>query len=160
MQLDGSASSDADGDTLTFKWAIVSKPGGSSAVLSDIEAVRPTFTVDVAGTYTVQLMVNDGTDNSAPDTATIITENSAPVSHAGSDQTVEEGDVVTLSGLSSNDIDNNMASYAWKQKAGTLVEILNPDKAEATFIAPVAAGETENLTFELTVKDTDRKSVV
>ena len=154
VQLDGSGSSDADGDTLTFAWAIVSKPGGSSAVLSDTEAVRPTFTVDVAGTYAVQLIVNDGTDNSAPDTLTIITENSPPVSHAGADQFAEEGDLVTLSGSDSNDIDKNIASYSWKQTAGTAVEIIDPEKAEATFIAPDTAGETVDLTFELTVKDT------
>jgi hypothetical protein len=44
--------------------------------------VNPGFEVDVAGTYTVQLMINDGTVNSAPDTVTISTENSAPVSNA------------------------------------------------------------------------------
>ena len=154
VQLDGSGSSDADGDTLTFNWSLVSQPSGSSAVLSDTEVVNPTFDVDVAGTYIVQLIVNDGTDNSAPNTVNIITENSAPLSDAGADQAVEEGDVVTLSGLSSNDIDNNIASYSWKQNGGTAVEILNPGKAQATFIAPNAVGDTDKLTFELTIKDT------
>ena len=88
VQLDGSASSDVDGDTLTFTWSFVSKPGGSTATLSDTTVVKPTFDVDIAGTYTVQLIVNDGTVNSAPDTVTISTENSAPVSHAGADQAV------------------------------------------------------------------------
>ena len=154
-RLDGSASSDVDGDRLTFAWSFVSKPGGSSAVLSDTGVVNPTFEVDVAGTYTVQLIVNDGTVNSSPDTVTVSTENSAPVSNAGADQTVGEGDVVTLSALSSTDVDNNIDGYSWKQKGGTSVEILNPNQAEATFIAPIAVGDTENLTFELTVTDTE-----
>ena len=64
VQLDGNGSSDADGDTLTFKWSFVYKPDGSSATLSDSEAVKPSFKIDVAGTYTLQLIVNDGTDNS------------------------------------------------------------------------------------------------
>ncbi len=36
VQLDGSSSSDADGDTLTFKWSFTSVPDGSSAALSSI----------------------------------------------------------------------------------------------------------------------------
>ena len=84
VQLDGSSSSDVDGDSLTFTWSFISKPVGSSAALSDTQAVKPVFDVDVAGTYTVQLIVNDGTVNSAPDTVTISTENSAPVSQCRS----------------------------------------------------------------------------
>ena len=38
----------------------------------------------------------------------------APVSNAGNDQTVYEGDTVTLSGLASSDPDDNIAGYFWK----------------------------------------------
>jgi len=71
VQLDGSASSDADSDPLTYQWSIVTKPNGSSATLSDSTAVNPTFVADVTGIYTIQLVVNDGQDNSAPDTVEI-----------------------------------------------------------------------------------------
>jgi hypothetical protein len=47
VTLDGSGSSDADGDTLFFSWSITSKPLESSASLSDLTAVNPTFTADV-----------------------------------------------------------------------------------------------------------------
>ena len=94
VQLDGSGSSDANGDSLTYTWSFVSKPGGSSAVLSDTKAVKPGFEVDVAGSYTVQLIVNDGTVNSEPDTVTISTENSAPAANAGAEQSVRVNDTV------------------------------------------------------------------
>jgi len=71
VQLDGTASSDADGDALTYQWAITSKPGGSSATLNDNTLDNPTFTADVIGTYTVELIVNDGTQNSIVDTVII-----------------------------------------------------------------------------------------
>ena len=88
VQLDGSGSSDVDGDSLTFSWSLIAKPNGSSATLSNTGAVKPTFDIDRAGTYTVRLVVNDGTVNSAADTATISTDNSKPVADAGADQTV------------------------------------------------------------------------
>lgn len=66
--LDGGASHDADGDPLTFRWSMVSRPGGSAAALSG-GASSPTFTPDVAGDYSVGLVVNDGKVDSA--TATV-----------------------------------------------------------------------------------------
>ena len=76
VTLDGSASSDVDGDPLTFSWSLSSKPNGSTAQLSDPTAVKPNFLVDYPGTYVVQLIVNDGSANSAPDTVVISTQNS------------------------------------------------------------------------------------
>lgn len=66
VTLDGSGSSDPDGDTLTYKWTMTAKPTGSGAVLSDSTIVKPKFTADKAGSYTVQLIVNDGKVNSVP----------------------------------------------------------------------------------------------
>lgn len=70
VQLDGSGSSDPDGDALTYKWTL-SVPTDSSAVLSDFTIVNPTFVADVDGTYVATLVVNDGTTDSAPDSATV-----------------------------------------------------------------------------------------
>jgi len=155
VQLDGDGSSDADGDTLTFKWSFISKPDGSRTKLSSTIDRQPTFSADAAGTYTMQLIVYDGTDYSAPDTVTIVTENAAPVSNAGNDQTVDEGDTVTLSGLASTDPDDNIAGYLWQQTGGVSATLTNSTGAEATFVAPVPGAGSETLTFQLTVEDTD-----
>jgi len=69
--LDGSTSSDADGDPLAFNWTIVSKPVGSSATLANPSNVAPTFTTDLSGIYTASLVVSDGIDNSIEDTVSI-----------------------------------------------------------------------------------------
>ena len=69
--LDGSHSTDTDGDTLQYQWQFNSKPSGSSATLIDANTVHPYFTADVAGTYTLQLIVNDGQVDSGASAVTI-----------------------------------------------------------------------------------------
>jgi hypothetical protein len=71
VTLDGSASSDADSDPLTYMWAFTAKPAGSTATLSNANAVGPTFTADKEGTYTLSLVANDGQVNSSPATVTV-----------------------------------------------------------------------------------------
>ena len=82
VTLNGNGSSDADLDPLTFSWTFAQKPVGSIAAFSDPTTIAPVFTADVAGTYGVQLVVNDGAQDSAPDGVTITANpvvNSVPV---------------------------------------------------------------------------------
>ena len=115
VTLDGSASSDRDGDIITYSWFIISAPVSSLAVLSDPSVVRPTFTADLAGSYEIGLVVNDGTVDSSEDIVivTAATGNSAPVADAGNDQNVATGDVVTLDGSGSSDSDGDSLTYSW-----------------------------------------------
>ncbi len=77
VTLNGSGSSDANGDTLTYLWT-GTRPAGSTAVFTGATSAAPTFTADVAGAYVISLVVNDGKVNSAPSTVTITA--TAPVS--------------------------------------------------------------------------------
>ena len=69
--LDGSASADVEGDSLSFVWTFIDVPGRSTAVLSDGSVENPIFTPDLAGTYKVQLIVNDGEVDSPADQVVI-----------------------------------------------------------------------------------------
>ena len=69
--LDGSASSDADGDPLTYLWTVQSRPAGSAATIPAATGSTATLVADVPGTYTINLAVNDGHASSAVDAVTI-----------------------------------------------------------------------------------------
>jgi hypothetical protein len=140
VTLNGTASSDVDGDTLSFAWSIVSTPSGSKAVLTGAATPQPTFTVDLAGDYVIQLIVNDGTLNSAPATVVVSTINSQPVANAGLRQNIIAGTTVTLDGSGSFDADNNALTYTWSlvaRPSGSTAVLSNPHAVKSTFVADV-----------------------
>ena len=143
VPLDGSQSSDADGDPLTHRWSLLNKPAGSAADLANDQAVDPSFTVDKPGSYTVQLIVNDGTVNGAPDPIVVSTQNSRPVANAGTDQTATVGDTVTLNGNGSQDADGDPLSFAWSlitNPTDSMATLAGADTATPSF-PPDKAGE-------------------
>jgi RHS repeat-associated protein len=152
VTLDGSGSTDVDGDPLIYTWAILHEPAGSAATLSDIHAVKPAFTVDVLGNYVIQLTVNDGTVNSTPATVTISDVNSPPVANAGPAQTVPLGSVVTLDGTGSSDVDGQSLSYSWSilSKPAGSAATLSLNTAPNPFFTADKAG---NYVIQLIVND-------
>ncbi|NHA15432.1 PKD domain-containing protein [Thioalkalivibrio sp. XN279] len=138
VRLDGSGSTDPDGDPLTYSWRLLERPTGSQATLSDPATVRPTFVIDLAGAYVAELVVNDGELDSTPDTVRIDTLNSAPVADAGPDQTVTLGSLVQLDGSASSDPDNDPLQYAWaiiERPAGSAATLDNTAIIDPVFTA-------------------------
>jgi hypothetical protein len=135
VTLDGSRSSDLDGDRLTYHWSLQSRPGDSGATLGSLDSVNPTLPIDRPGSYVIRLIVNDGVVDGAPATVTISTVNSAPVANAGADQTVLVGQPVALSGAGSSDVDGDTLTFAWtivSRPVGSVAGVTNPAS-----IAPV-----------------------
>jgi hypothetical protein len=79
VTLDGSGSTDGDGDALTYLWTA---PAGIT--LSSATAAKPTFTApDVTADtdYTLSLVVNDGKANSTADVVKITVKNVVIIHH-------------------------------------------------------------------------------
>jgi len=141
VQLDGSASYDADGDQITYLWSFVNPlPSGSKAALSGSTTAKPTFVADVFGTYTVQLIVADQWDQSAPATVSVSFKSVKPVADAGASQTAVVGQTVVLDGTGSSDANLLPLSYQWSFTSippRSIAVIGNPTAARPTFVPDV-----------------------
>ena len=141
VQLDGSGSSDPEGDDLTFSWTL-SVPGGSGASLSDATIVDPTFVADVDGKYVATLVVNDGTSDSEPDDAEIEADaelNEPPAADAGDNQTVATEDIVQLDGSGSSDPEGDDLTFSWTLSVpgGSGASLSDATIVDPTFVADV-----------------------
>jgi flagellar hook assembly protein FlgD len=65
------SSTDEDGDSLTYAWQIDSKPGTSTAELTNATSVSPYLLADIDGSYVISLTVNDDLLDSTADTVTL-----------------------------------------------------------------------------------------
>jgi hypothetical protein len=145
VTLDGTASSDPDGNPLTYLWTA---PAGIT--LSSATADKPTFTAPVViseSNFIFSLVVNDGTANSIADEVVITVKRpvipSGPIANAGPDQSVNERNLVTLDGTGSSSSENCYVDYHWTCPAG-----INPGATyvtRLTFSGPQTTTTTDHL---------------
>ena len=133
VQLNGTCT-DADGDATTRAWSFTSKPAGSTAALSDPTVVNPSFIPDLAGSYQLRLICNDGHVDSSP----------SPVTIAASTSTISAGLASPLTGIGQT-VGGTITLSTAAPVGGVQVTVVSSDTGVAT-VAPspvtVAAGTT------------------
>ena len=146
VYLDGSASYDADGDSLTYKWSgpkevYLYKEGDSAWFIAPIVKKETPFIFT--------LVVNDGHNDSPPtaDTVWVKHVNHTPVAQAGYPIEMFEGDSSYLYGSLSYDYDGDSLSYSWSVPAGFWID--DSTQPDSRFSAPQVLHDT---TFNLILK--------
>jgi hypothetical protein len=146
VSLDGSASIDPNGDSISYQWKLLSKPKGSQANLSKPKAVKARFTADVPGNYKVQLVVTDRWGKSSDPHAMTISAlgNRPPQANAGEIiSNVYLGDRVTLYGGGSKDPDGDPLSYRWEltfKPSGSQSALSDPNALNPTLVVDALGG--------------------
>lgn len=157
--LDGSRSSDPDGDALTFGWEQV---GGDKLALSDANRAKASVTVPVVSKdtqYRFRLTVSDpkGLSRSSDMTLTVKAKqeevkppaNRPPLARISGPASVDAQASASLSAAGSSDPDGDKLTFAWQVPAGVTAQ---PNGATLNFAAPNVAKDTA-YTFKVTVSD-------
>ncbi len=150
VTLDGSTSTDADGETLTFTW---SQTAGPAVALSSTTDAAPAFAlpeVTADTTFTFELLANDGIADSAPATVSVVVTNvdRAPTANAGVDVT-SPGRVSLQLTATGADAEGDALTFAWTQLSGTTAVLTNAGTATVSIATPNVAA-AEDLVFRVT----------
>ena len=164
-----SSASDSDGFISTYAWSITAKPTGSSASLSSTSVSNPTLTVDLAGSYTVQLIVtdNNGRQSTAVTRQITVNANPAPIisSFTGTTPVTISSDIAsTFLSVSATDPNSQPLTYSFSQTSpatplATIVPGSGPSANTATvsgMTVPSSSSTTPSsrtYTFKVDVSD-------
>ncbi len=152
--LDGSGTSDPDGDLLEFWWEQVSGP---PVRMLKGKPDSPVWTcrLQQTGNYVFRMRASDGRREavSGPVTFTVASGNLPPKADAGRDIIAEAGKPVRLDGSRSKDPDGDALTYRWRQIEGPRVRdwiYEDMGRPERPAFVPREPGE---YAFELVVSD-------
>ncbi len=123
VTLDGSGSSDGDGDHLIHTWDF-----GDGSAPAEGEVV--THAYPHSGVFPVKLTVDDGSGlgNAVAVASTRVVIDARPLAVAGGNRDVCSGDAILFDGSASKDPDGGLLLYDWDFGDGTRAEIVNPSK--------------------------------
>lgn len=146
--LDGSASSDPDGDPLTYTWTGPFPEGGGT-----VHGASPTVTLPL-GTSTVSLVVNDGNLDSQPDGVSITVQDTTPPALAVppdvlAEQTSWDGTPVDIGQAQASDVCDAEVAIA-----NDAPEVFPLGETVVAWTAFDDSGNAANATQKITVVDT------
>jgi hypothetical protein len=157
VTLDGEDSYDPNGDELDYSWTQTSGQGVDLQDSIDPQAHfwAPSIYDDETLKFSLRVQDSEGNSDESPVSVRVNTgvdSNDQPHADAGEDQTVDEGQWVTLDGDGSYDPNGDELDYSWTQTSGQGVDLQDADEVQTQFRAPSVNDDT-SLKFELRVED-------
>ncbi len=151
----------------------VAGPGGSispEGSVTKIGGSNLTITITPDSGYSVQEILVDGIsigialdytftkiDRNHSIQVNFAPNNSPPIADAGTNQTLEVGDTITLDASQSSDPNDRVVFYEWFQTSGPTTTLSDENGVKPTFVAAPAMVNS-SLTFQLTVYDSGGSS--
>jgi hypothetical protein len=146
VNLDGSGSSDANNDPLSYAWTLVSRPYNSLANLNSLNSSVPTFLADQPGTYVFSLMTSDGRLSSNTSIVTVLAGigNLPPTASVGNGTntniSITLGNSANLDATSSADPNGDKLSYSWAlvfKPATSTAALLGATGSKTSFVPDI-----------------------
>ena len=169
--LDGSNTSDPSYDpdnspnALTYLWSFVSVPGGSTKTNSDIANIStavPSFTPDLPGNYTLELVVSDGLDTGSDTVVQSVLDNAAPTTPNISPGDILgewEGNPIIFTASGSTDSDGVLTYDIINSNLPNDTDI-SFNQATGAFNWPTDCNDSGSYTLDVVARDDDNANSV
>ncbi|WP_182869937.1 DUF4347 domain-containing protein [Rhodopirellula sp. JC639] len=159
LSLDGSSSSDADGDTLTYAWDLdndglfgeTDEPATTTATAVVDWATLASFGIDDDGTYTIGLRVDDGRGGIVTQTTSLTVQNKAPSLSVTGNASVIENATYTLNLAATDPGDDTLTQ--WRVDWGDGTTDVYAGSATSVTHTYTVAGLTHNILVSATDED-------
>ncbi len=155
ISLDGSTSSDEQGEINTYSW--IQLAGTAAQIVSpnaaQTQVIMPTVAHSENLAFQLTVTDNQGASHSSSVSIELQAEeqaNQPPIAQAPSNQVVSPGDPVQLDASASSDPESGTLTFHWLQVSGPTVATSGDGSAVLSFTAPEQPGE---LLFQVSVTD-------
>jgi len=165
LQLSAAASTDPNGDPLTYLWEVVAAPAGSPWTLTSADTSLATISADDAGDYTVKLTASDGVLTGTDTIVLTFAENQAPTADPSLSETVAVAgrQSATLDGGASSDPEEDTLTYVWEIVSapdGSQSNIQNPNSLITSFFSDTTGDHVVSLTVSDGLKSNTESFVI